>query len=287
MKYRGMALVGVLALFIASLIAGCGGGGGGSSTTDSGVQLFLVDAPLDAKEVNVTISKVDVSQDGSNWSTVRDFGASPVTINLLDYRYDGNTSTPDRYLLADTPLTEGHYTQIRLILSKVELVDNSDQVYDCEMSSQDKTGLKLVGEFDVESGAKTAVLIDFDAAQSVVAMGNGKYRLKPTARVVPLQISGKVHGTLALKDGAGVDVDIATLAVKPEVSVYQGITLVASTLVDDAGVFGFDGLIAGDYTIKVTAPGYTVPEATVTVTATGDTDAGTITGTPEVVVPSP
>lgn len=275
-KSNFVALIAMLAALAAlSLVAGCGGGQGTGGAT--GLQLFLADDPLDAKAVNVTISRVDVSKDGNGWTTVRDFTSSPVTINLLDYRYDGNAATPDNYLLADSPLEAGHYTQIRLILTKVEIVDKSDTTHECLMSSEDKTGLKLVGEFDVSSGAKSAVLIDFDAAKSIVSEGNGVYRLKPTTRVVALQVSGTVHGKVEFQ---GADNTSVAVPVGATITAYQGETSVASALVNESdGTFGISGLVAGDYTLKLETPGYSAPDTNVSVTAQGDTDAGTITAT--------
>ena len=275
MKHRAIAAtIAIGALVAAALINGCGGG---SSRATGGVQLYLSDDPLDASAVNVTISRVDVAKSEDAWVTLRDFGSSPVTINLLDYRYDGNPATPDSYLLADSPLAEGHYTQIRLILTKIEVVDSTGAVHQCQMNSQDKTGLKLIGEFDVAPGTKTAVLIDFNAAKSIVAMGNGQYRLQPTVKVVPLQITGSVHGIVVFKDSSGADVPVPTGAT---ISAYQGTTLAGSALIDsEDGRFGIGGLVAGDYTLKVETEGYSAPDTTVTVTAAGDTDAGTITAT--------
>lgn len=275
-KSNFVALITIFAALVAmSFFIGCGGSQGTSGTT--GLQLYLADDPLDANAVNVTISRVDVSKDGTGWTTVRDFTSSPVTINLLDYRYDGNTATPDKYLLADSPLEAGHYTQIRLILTKVEIVDNSNTTYECLMSSQDKTGLKLVGSFDVVSGTKSAVLIDFDAAKSIVAEGNGVYRLKPTTRVVPLQISGSTHGVVEFHGADNATVPVPGGAI---ITAYQGGTSVASALINEAdGTFGISGLVAGDYTLRLETPGYSAPDTNVSVTAQGDTDAGTITAT--------
>lgn len=275
MKHHSIAAtIAIVTLISLWVLAGCGGGG-----KSSGVQLYLADDPLDAKAVNVTISRIDVSKSGDDWITIRDFSSHPVTINLLDYRYDGNTATPDSYLLADSPLGAGHYTQIRLILRSIEIVDNSDVTHDCLMSSQDQTGLKLIGEFDVAEGTKTAVLIDFDAAKSIVEMGNGTYRLQPTVRVVPLQISGSLHGTVAFKTSAGDPV--TTVPALATISAYQGTTSVASATINPDGTFGMIGLIAGDYTLKLETDGYTAPDTPVVVEVGEDTDAGTITATAE------
>jgi len=259
-----------LGLIIAWLLSGCGG----SSGSGTGIQLFIADDPIDAQAVNITISQVAVSKDGQGWTVIRDFGENPVTLNLLDYSYDGNSTTPDEYLLADCPLDEGHYSQIRLILTKIEIVDNNGDTHECEMNSQDITGLKLVGELDVTPGTKSAVLIDFNVAKSIVRMGNGGYRLHPTVRVVPMQITGSLHGVVEFLDFEGATDTVPTGAT---ISAYQGTTLVASALIGEDGSFGMNGLVAGTYTLKLETEGYSAADTDVTVTVSNDTDAGTIT----------
>lgn len=273
MNYRGTAAVVMTAvLMMACLLSGCGGGS--SSSTTGSVQLLLADDPMDAQAVNVTISKVAVSKDGNGWTTLRDFGTSPVTINLLDYRYDGDGTTPDTYLLTDAPLDPGHYEQIRLILTKVEIVDKSGVTHECAMSSQDKTGLKLVGEFDVANDTKSSVLIDFNVAKSIIAEGNGTYRLSPTVKVVPVQITGSVHGTIEFKDNTGAAVAVPDGAT---VSAYKDDVLAGSALVGQDGTFGMNGLVEGTYVLKVEVDGFSASDTTVTVTKGSDTAVDPIT----------
>lgn len=272
-KNKVLVLISVLTALVLALV-GCGGSNNSGGTT--GVQLFLADDPLDVNAVNVTISRVDVSKNGSNWTTIKDFASNPLTINLLDYRYDGNNSTPDKYLLADSPLEAGHYSQIRLILTKVVIVDKSDVTHECSMSSQDKSGLKLTGEFDVATGTKNAVLIDFDAAKSIVVEGNGTYRLKPTTRVVSMQVSGTLSGKVEF---VGADSTSIPVPAGATITAYQGDTSVASAIINEDGSFGMSGLVAGNYTLKLETTGYTATDTPVSVQAKSNADAGTITAT--------
>ncbi len=271
------AFAGLMALAAAFLAVGCGGGG----SSESGVQLLLSDAPMDAAAVDVTISRIDVSTDGEGWVTLKEYEPA-LTVNLLDYRYDGSTATPDQYLLADTPLDPGHYTQIRLILTKVEIEDTDGNRFDCAMSSQDETGLKIVGGFDVAPGTKSAVLVDFDAGKSIVAQGNGSYLLKPTVRVVPLQVTGSIKGVIAFKDAGGVDVSVPEGA---SITASQGGVFVASSPVIADGSFLIPALLAGSYDLQLEfADGatvtYALPVPTTAVVSVGaDTDLGALTAT--------
>ncbi len=281
---RKIAVFGILALAIAGLMAGCGGTDDSASSSGTGtMQVYLSDAPFDGKAVNVSISRVEVSKDGSGWITLNSYAPDPLVINLLDYRYEGAGAIPARYLLAEKPLETGHYTQIRLILTKVTLVDNSNVTYDCAMSSQDKTGLKLTGSFDVSEGTKSAVLIDFDASRSIIQEGNGTYRLKPTVRAVPVQITANVKGDITFKNTEGT-----TIAVPAGVSIaaYSGEEFIASSPITSDGTYFFPAMLAGRYNLvmEFTADAplhYVIPVTSVNVTV----NTATINVDPLVAVP--
>jgi hypothetical protein len=260
------AVVGVL-FVLAGLLAGCGSSNNGVGSGSGGLQVYLSDAPIDAKAVNVSISRVDVSKDGVGWATLRSYSPDPLVLNLLDYRYEGAGSIPARFLLADVPLDAGHYTQIRLILTKVELVDNSDVVSNCAMSSEDKTGLKLIGSFDVEAGTKSAVLIDFDAARSIVREGMGTYRLKPTVRCVPIKITANIGGSVVFKDAGGATIDVPAGA---SIAAYSGPDFVASSPIAADGTFLVPAVFAGSYNLVLEFPAdapvvYSIPVTVVDV----------------------
>ncbi len=62
-----------------------------------------------------------------------------------------------------------------------------------------QSGIKLVNEFDVASGQRVDLVLDFDASKAVVTNGNGKYALKPVLKVLPTtvnRISGFVSPAL-------------------------------------------------------------------------------------------
>ncbi|MHB1460211.1 MAG: DUF4382 domain-containing protein [Armatimonadota bacterium] len=280
-----ISVFGILALTLAGLMAGCGGSGDSASSSGTGtMQVYLSDAPVDAKAVYVSISKVEVSKDGSGWITLSSYAPDPLVLNLLDYRYTGSGTIPTRYLLADKPLETGHYTQIRLILTKVTLVDNSNVTYDCSMSSQDKSGLKLTGSFDVSEGTKSAVLIDFDASRSIVQEGNGTYRLKPTVRAVPVQITANVKGNITFKNSEGTTIAVPVGA---SMAAYNGVEFVASSPITSDGTYYLPAMLAGSYSLVLEFPVdapllYVVPLTTVNVTVI----TATITVDPLIAVPA-
>ena len=202
-------LVWSLGLVVTLLLAGCGSSGNDGGSPQAGVLgVSLTDAPACGfEEVNVTVSKVRVHQSNSaddkaaGWT---DITLNPVrTINLL------NLNDPTQHNLAldslgETPLAAGHYTQVRLVL--VDNNGNSPTANWVVLEGQDpgiignriplvtpsavRSGIKLIHQFDVGSGQRVDLVLDFDACRSIVRTGNGKYLLKPVIKVVPFVLNG-------------------------------------------------------------------------------------------------
>jgi len=64
--------------------------------------------------------------------------------------------------------------------------------------SAQQSGLKLQVHTTLEPELAYDVLLDFDAAQSIVKAGNsGKYNLKPVIRVFVEQTTGSIKGTVS------------------------------------------------------------------------------------------
>ena len=195
----------VMTVLLALLIVGCGssGGSGGSGTGILGVS--LTDAPacgFDA--VNVTVSKVRVHQSDSatdhtpGWTDIT--LNSPRKINLLDLN---DPTQPNLALdsLGDTPLAAGHYTQLRLVLvpnsnnpnppfSNSVVLSGTTTEIALDTPSGIQTGIKLIHQFDVGSGQRVDLVLDFDACKSIVTSSNGTYALKPVIKVIPIVLNG-------------------------------------------------------------------------------------------------
>ncbi len=166
-------------LFIFLLFAaGCG-------SQQGTLVMQITDAPsdLNIEKALITLSSIEVhtaaveSQDenatnetASGWVTVVQEPKTFDLIQLVDVTA----------LLGETLLPAGKYTQIRLHLdSAVITIDGQEFVLDVPSDS-----LKLVKSFDIIAGQTTTLTLDFDAQESVVATGNGDYRLKPTVKVL-------------------------------------------------------------------------------------------------------
>jgi hypothetical protein len=198
----------MMGLLLIGLVAGCGGDGGSGSGAGAQAGVLgvsLTDAPACGfDEVNVTVRKVRVHQSDSanenaaGWSEII---LNPSrTINLLNL----NDPTQPSFALdnlGETSLPSGHYTQVRLVLEDnngnqsdanwvVLTADPTKTPVPLETPSAIRSGIKLINQFDVPSGQRVDLLLDFDACKSIVQRGNGTYALKPVIKVIPYVLNG-------------------------------------------------------------------------------------------------
>ena len=265
------------------IMAGCSSkSSNGSSTAAPGtLGVSLTDAPacgFDA--VNVTVSKVRVHQSSSATETDADWHDITLDparkINLLDLT-NGTLES-----LGETPLQAGHYTQLRLVLAEntsssvANSVVLSGTTTEIELvtPSAAKSGIKLINEFDVASGQRVDLVLDFDACKSVVTRGNGSYGLKPVIKVIPYVLNG-INGFI----------DTSLLGSNVVVSAQVNGTVESSTVPDaQTGEFFLSRLGAPEnYDVVITADGHAtaviagVPISSSTSTATVSTSVTPIT----------
>jgi Domain of unknown function (DUF4382) len=188
----------VVALTAAIAASACGGSGTGPSGSGT-LRMMLTDSPFrDAKALLVTFSEVDVHKsdtpDGA-WTKV------VVTERTCDLK---RLESAQDSLGAGT-LTSGHYTQVRLVVTKaVVYFDNPTTGGAC---AADPTTLapagnkadvtipsgevKLNREFEVPEGGATTMLLDFDGDKSVheAPPGSGQYMMSPVISVMNVVVS--------------------------------------------------------------------------------------------------
>ena len=243
-----------MALLLSALLAGCGGsGGGGSAGRGSGtLGVSVTDAPACGyDEVNVTVRQVRVHESSS--ASDADGGWADITlnparkINLLDL----NNGVLE--VLGETPLLEGHYTQLRLVLdpntgsglANTIVLSGTTTEISLVTPSAVQSGIKLINEFDVAAGQRVDLLLDFDACKSIVLRGNGTYALKPVIKVIPFVLNG-INGF----------VDIALLGSGVMVTAQQNGVIVQSTAPNaQTGEFFLARLVPGNYDVVFTANG--------------------------------
>lgn len=251
-RFRDMSWCLPVLLIAGLILGGCGSSGGGTGT----LSLDLVDSSLPGiAAVYVTVDHVDVNPQGGTWQTVL---TPQKTVNLLDLI--NGVQQP----LGLTDLAAGRYTQMRLVLGAVPdagtnllgdphpfanyLIDDGDAVHELKVPSGLQSGIKLSG-FTIANAATTELVLDFDAARSVVLAGSsGQYLLKPTISVVSsaATVSGRVTDQ-ALVPLAGTQVSAQT-------TVTATPLVVASTLTFGDGDYRLF-LEAGDYQLVAFRPG--------------------------------
>jgi hypothetical protein len=246
---------GFLALLVLTVCFGCTDKNSGTSH----VEFRLTDAAADYQEVNVEIREVQInSQTGdpqSGWQAVQ---IKQGVYNLLKFRNGLDT------LLGNIDLPAGRISQVRLILGSNNTIKIGGQVSNLTTPSGQQSGLKIQVNSDIKEGVTYTILLDFDAAKSIVATGSGKYNLKPVIRSVTEALTGAIKG----KVNPIVSTPVYAIAGTDTVSTYSSAT---------TGGFLFKGMGVGTYRLVFQpATGPLVEKAGVTVVVGSVTDVGTV-----------
>lgn len=196
------------------------------------LEVRLTDAPADFEEVNIDIQEVQVNNTngGSGWESLE---ITPGVYNILELTNGLDT------LLGSIELPAGRIQQIRLVLGDDNTVKVDGQTYSLQTPSAQQSGLKLNLNTTLSEGISYTILLDFDAARSVVERGNKKYLLKPVIRAVEEATSGAIKGA------------VNPIDTTPVIYAITGQDTVATAYTDAAGMFLIRGLDAGNYTVSV------------------------------------
>jgi hypothetical protein len=199
------------------------------------MEVRMTDAPGDYDEVNVDIRSVQIHKEGTDseegWQTLDQI--HPGVYNLLDFANGRDT------LLASASLPAGTISQIRLVLgdnNSLKLKDGS--VVALKTPSGQTSGVKLQINAELKEDVTYVVLLDFDAAKSVVARGNGQYNLKPVVRTITQAIAGGIKGK------------VTPAEYKPGIYVISAANDTIGGFANENGDFLIKGVKAGTYTVK-------------------------------------
>ncbi|HEU5146748.1 MAG TPA: DUF4382 domain-containing protein [Chryseosolibacter sp.] len=148
------------------------------SEKNARIEVWLTDAPGDYQEVNIDLQAVEVHSSETDsekgWQSVE---ITPQVYDLL--KLTNGTET----LLGDLELPVGKLAQIRLKLGEDNTVKVDDQIHPLETPSAQQSGLKIQMHQNLAEGVTYKVLLDFDAAKSVIETGTGGYLLSPVITV--------------------------------------------------------------------------------------------------------
>lgn len=279
-----VAIAGVL--LTAVYVSSCGSSNSVMTTNSAAVNIMVSDPATcsgpqgSVSHVFVTITDVEIHTNAN--AGPNDSGWIDLTPNLkqnpmqVDLMGQANNQCFLASLGSTMQIQPGTFQQIRIFLAAnnatvggnkcgstancVMLSNNPSSPQPLMLSSEAQTGIKIPsgqiagGQFTVAAGQTKDLDIDFNACESIVAEGNGQFRLKPVLHagevgVTSTSINGKIvdsatnapiaGGTtvvaLEQKDGSGVD------------------RVIMQALADSTGAFVFCPVPAGTYDVVAAA----------------------------------
>ncbi len=145
----------------------------GNTTTD--LRIHLTDNPYNATEVNVDIQQVRVNfrDDSTGWV---DLETHAGIYNLLDFQNGIDT------VIAQLTVPTGTVKEIRFVLGAQNSIKIDSTVYPLKIPSGSSSGLKLKLNKKLNAHLDSLV-IDFDAALSILQNGAGDFHLKPVLKI--------------------------------------------------------------------------------------------------------
>lgn len=238
-----------LALFFMGLaiLIGCKKDNNGSASGTTKVEIRMTDAPGDFDEINLSVKEIVLLSEGKPYR----FAATSSIFNILDFRI--GSSNPD-ILVASGEMPSGEITEVRLVLNdsgNTIVVAGVSQALTTPSGQSSGWKVKLKANPSLVPGVTYSLLLDFDAAKSIVSTGNGKYLLKPVVRGITAATSGLISGT------------VLPLLSHPEVLVIAGTDTVGTMADPLSGKFTVGGLAAGSYSVKF-APVIGYKDSTIT-----------------------
>jgi Domain of unknown function (DUF4382) len=135
----------------------------------------LTDNPFNASEVNIDIQQVRVNfrEDSTGWI---DLGTRTGIYNLLNLQNGVDT------LLAQGTVPTNILKEVRLVLGSRNSIKIGNNTYPLTIPSGSESGLKIKLNKKLNASLDSLV-IDFDAALSILQTGNGDYKLKPVLKI--------------------------------------------------------------------------------------------------------
>ncbi len=205
------------------------------------VNFYLVDAPADYDEIWIEVLALrvkadyqgsEMNEDDDSWNEIIFEGSR--FVNLLDLT-GGNS-----LLLGTEDFPEGEIDQIRLILGDDNYLMKGEERFELKTPSAQQSGLKIKVNQELVAGNSYDLIIDFDAARSIVEAGNsGNIILKPVLRAF-------------LEQSQGVQGQVLPLDAQPVSVTISGNGVEVNSFVDKNGNYVIQGINPGTYTLTFT-----------------------------------
>ncbi|HYL14298.1 MAG TPA: DUF4382 domain-containing protein [Terriglobales bacterium] len=278
-----------LTLATLAFLLGCSGGSSNSSTTPSmaTINVSISDpAPCAAPQgpfshVYVTITDVQINASAN--AADNDPGWIDLAPNLkqnpqqVDLLAQASNQCFLAMLASGAQLQPGSYQQLRIFLANNATVVKSNVcagTANCVMlssdptnsplplllSSQAQTGLKIPsgqiagGQFVIAPGETKDLNLDFSACASIIAQGNGQFRLKPVLHAGEVSLTASSINGKIVDSITGQPISGGTTIVALEQTDSSGVDrVIMETLTDSAGVFVFCPVTSGTYDVVAVA----------------------------------
>ncbi|AWW30992.1 hypothetical protein DN752_13145 [Echinicola strongylocentroti] len=226
-----------IAILVVVIFASCNSEDDEIREGNAKVNVSLIDAPADYDGVWVDVLGVEIlpgdvdGNDESAWINIpyenEDGQVDLLTLTGGNAEFIGSKEVP-----------AGKISQIRLLLGEDNYLVMDGERIELTTPSAQQSGLKLQLNQELMAGIQYDLVIDFDAAKSIVEAGNsGRYILKPVIRAVAEE-SASIEGQVL-----PVEADPVIYGVINEDTV--------STFTNETGAFALRGLVSGDYTIII------------------------------------
>lgn len=178
---RQLMYASILALLLATWIIGCSPDAvsPSGSTGMSRLIIRLTDNPGDYQQVNIEVQQMRarlVDSSGTQWY---DLATNAGVYDLLQLQNGLDTT------LVNDSLPAGDLEELRLALGSNNTVMVDSVLRDLKVPSGSSSGLKIKLQQVLVQDSVSAITLDFDAHESIVARGNGGYNLRPVIRVLP------------------------------------------------------------------------------------------------------
>ncbi|MCX2746136.1 DUF4382 domain-containing protein [Mangrovivirga sp. M17] len=200
------------------------------------ITVKLTDAPADYEEVNVDIREIYVNLgdegDDSGWYELS--GVNQGIYDLIELSNGIDTT------LVTERIPAGDISQVRLVLGNENSVQIDGIEYALSTPSGQQSGVKINLNETFDEGIPYIIVLDFDAARSVVEAGSsGKYNLKPVIRATAEAAGGAIAGNIQPVEANSI------------VYAIMGEDTVTSTPSSESGDYLLPYLPAGNYTVGI------------------------------------
>jgi hypothetical protein len=214
------------------------------SSADARINFYMVDAPANYDEVWIEVESIKVNVDKKGEDSGHDsdeagwveipYEANSKYVNLLDL------TGANSLLLGTEDFPEGKINQIRLMLGDDNYVVMDGKRSELTTPSAEQSGLKIKVNQVIEGGMFYDLIIDFDAAKSIVSAGaSGKLILKPVLRAYLEEASGISGQVLPV---AAQVIKLTATRSGEEVNTFTDVT----------GNYKIQGLADGTYSLTFT-----------------------------------